>query len=70
MICEYCDKPYKSIDSGKEESKAIIYLGAKELYANNGFNNNLHYMDSKGRLDLFEIKHCPMCGKRLKEVTE
>lgn len=65
-MCDFCDKPYQSVDSGKKESKSIIYLGRKELYTNNGFVNCLHYMDSNGRMDLFEINNCPMCGKELK----
>lgn len=56
--CEYCSQSSKSIDNGEVGvSKAILYLCAK--------SKRIHFMDAKGKLAIFDIKYCPMCGKRL-----
>ena len=63
--CEFCRKPYKSIDSGKDgKEKSILYMGGNSPYAQLS-KQYLHYMDVAGRMDLFEVKFCPMCGRRL-----
>jgi len=65
--CEFCQKPYKSVDSGKGiREKSILYMGGNSPYANPN-KRYLHFMDAAGRMDLFEVNFCPMCGKRLKE---
>lgn len=63
--CEYCQKPYVSIE-GINEDKAIIYLGTERPYAK-GNTEYLHYMDRAGRMNAFKIKFCPMCGRTLME---
>jgi len=61
--CEYCSQSSKSIDNGEVGvSKAILYLCAK--------SKRIHFMDAKGKLAIFDIKYCPMCGKRLEVEHE
>lgn len=68
--CEFCQRPYKSIDSGKGgNEKSILYMGGSSPYANLS-KKYLHFMDAAGRMDLFEVKYCPMCGKRLEVEHE
>jgi hypothetical protein len=65
--CEFCRKPYKSIDSGKGgKEKSILYMGGNSPYVQLS-KQYLHYMDVAGRMDLFEMNFCPICGKELGE---
>ena len=63
--CEFCRKPYKSIDSGKGgKEKSILYMGGNSPYVQLS-KQYLHYMDVVGRMDLFEVKFCPICGREV-----
>ena len=61
--CEYCGQVSKSIDNGEDgNSRAILYLSAN--------NKHIHYMDAKGKLAIFDINYCPMCGRELEVNNE
>lgn len=61
--CEYCGQVSKSIDNGEDgNSRAILYLSAN--------NKHIHYMDAKGKLAIFDINYCPICGRELEVNNE
>ena len=61
--CGYCGQVSKSIDNGEDgNSRAILYLPAN--------NKHIHYMDAKGKLAIFDINYCPMCGRELEVNNE
>jgi hypothetical protein len=61
--CGYCGQVRKSIDNGEDgNSRAILYLSAN--------NKHIHYMDAKGKLTIFNINYCPMCGRELEVNNE
>ena len=67
-MCEYCNKKannkkLKDIDNDKEDFGQVVFLREPNLYI------ELDATDSDGykACDFFEIKFCPMCGRKLAE---
>lgn len=74
--CQYCGKPFQVVRNGKDgKEKTIIYIG-KRLHAEyDGLHETgapcyLHHMNARGKMDLFEINNCFMCGRELEADNE